>query len=326
VNAFGCLVYNNGFHGIVTGSAGTANIYLCTVHDCGALNNGTVGIFVPDTVNSHVYMCEAYNMKTSGANDGNGFNVDGSNGGTALVEQCYAHDNQGFGWLFDTYIGVNTVTMRFCISQNNATVSRTGNAEVVMTTSDATAGVALTMYNCTFYSSKPAIVYGTNQAISVFSGNICNNIFYSVSGAKFVAHVSGDTVGNPTNLVFNGNDYYTTWTFSLDWNGATYTSLAAWKAAYTNQETINGGLTADPQLFSPGGGGILGGYHPESLSQYVLNLGSPCIGSGIDLQKSLSINPGGQDFYGTAVKNLNGTYNVGAYVGGVIGDWIRLTG
>jgi hypothetical protein len=171
------------------------------------------------------------------------------------------------------------------------------------------------MHNCTIYSAYPAIAYAAaGVPISVFSGNIANNIFYSVGGAAFVGNPGGGaTVGNPTSLIFNGNDYYASGSFNLYWNGTTYTSLAAWKAAYTNQETINGGFSADPLLFSAGGGGALGGYFPGMLEAYRLKPTSPLVGTGIDLGAHLSINPGTQDYFGFPIPSKQGTgFNVGA--------------
>jgi hypothetical protein len=310
-----CLVYNCGFHGLCLNETNTATMTRCVAHDCGALNNGTVGLFMVDDVNPTISFCEAYNIKTSGANDGDGFNIDANAGGTALIEYCYSHDNQGFGWLFDHYVGVNHATMRYCISQNNGTSARANLADVVMNVNQPTAGVVLTMHNCTIYSAYPAIAYAAaGVPISVFSGNIANNIFYSVGGAAFVGDPgAGATVGNPTSLIFNGNDYYASGAFHLYWNGTTYTSLAAWKAAFTNQETVNGGFTFDPLLVSPGGGGNLGGYFPLLLPQYKLRSGSPCVGTGINLNSQFSINPGSQDYYGFNIPHsvLTG-YNVGA--------------
>jgi hypothetical protein len=117
-------------------------------------------------------------------------------------------------------------------------------------------------------------------------------------------------------LIFDGNDYHSIGTFSLNWNGTNYTSLAAWKAAFTAQEPHSGAFSTDnPFLNNPGGGGTTGGYVPASLTAYELQPGSPMIGVGLNLSSLYSINPGAQDYYGASIPYATG-FNVGA--GGIL--------
>ena len=80
--------------------------------------------------------------------------------------------------------------------------------------------------------------------------------------------------------------------------------MGAWQAS-TSQEEISGsnvGLTGDPQLEAPGGGGTTNGYNPLDLeATYKLMSSSPMINAGLNLSSQFSIDPGSQDFYGTTI-------------------------
>lgn len=307
--------------GIQCGECNNVLMDRCRTTNNGANSNnssggGPCGTMIVDCFAFTVTRCESDHNHTGNTHDGCGFNCDTNNGGAGLLAYCYAHDNDGIGYLFDYYLGTNVPTMRYCIGQNNAqNGSVSNNAEVTISFVSSQA-VTFNMYNCTFYSAKPIIIYwvGSGGSLASLTGRINNNIFYSASGGSFVGTpLAGGVTGNPTGFIFDGNDYFAAGSFSLWWNGTTYTSLASWKSAFTNQETVNGGFTSNPQLTSPGGGGTVGGYAPPQPTAYLLSKTSPMIGAGINLNTQFSINPGPQDYYGTAIPHGVGTgYNVGA--------------
>src|SRR5205807_1096958 len=100
-----------------------------------------------------------------------------------------------------------------------------------------------------------------------------NNIFYSAGNARLL-----DIAPGQVGLQVQANCYFAPNGFSILWNGASYSSLDAWRNA-TGQEMIGGakaGFSLDPKLASAGNGGtfnnadLLG-----NLSAYKLQSGSP---------------------------------------------------
>jgi hypothetical protein len=328
VNITNCVASDNigtasGTHwtggGIVVGEANQVNITGCFSSYNGTSGiGGNVGIMVYDSNNYHVSKCEStHNSRGSGTHDGDGFNCDTNSSGSGLIELCYAHGNDGFGFLFDTYIGINKATMRFCISQNNNDAGITNGAEIGLSNYGGnTFGVKLTCINNTIYSANSIFMLVDGTSWANITGTIANNIFYSASGGEYTYYGAAAASGAPASLIFDGNDYHSDGTFSLNWNGTNYTSLAAWKAAFSAQEPHSGSFsTANPFLVNPGGGLITGGYVPSSLTAYQLQPGSPMIGVGLNLNSLYSINPGTQDFFGVSIPYATG-FNVGA--GGVL--------
>lgn len=266
---------------------------------------GPVGCWTADSKNIVIQLCESFGNKTGGSIDGGGFDMDGGCVDCA-IQYCYSHGNAGSGFLVYSYndgtvTAVTGCTIRYCISENDVidTSQTTGSINVG---SDAVlTGVAV--YNNTVYQSRvgPSVMAASYTLASTITGNVANNIFYTASGVKLAAVAS-----NPTGLLFTGNDYFTLGSFSLTWNGVTYSSFAAWQTA-TSQEKISGsnvGLTSNPLLTNPGGG---------TSGSYVLQVGSPMIGVGINLTTQFSISQGSRDYVGNAIPNGIGTgYNVGS--------------
>jgi hypothetical protein len=100
---------------------------------------------------------------------------------------------------------------------------------------------------------------------------------------------------------FQGNDYFTYGgAFSIVWNGATYTGLAAFRSA-TGQEMVGtnlSGRSVDPLLTNSGGGGTIG--IPdllETLEAYKLLSGFLMVNAGLNLSILFGVNPGDRDFF-----------------------------
>lgn len=202
--------------------------------------------------------------------------------------------------------------VRFCISQNNGSGGR--QTENIVLGSASTRAQTSDIYNNTIFSdgsvSLGCFGMGGGSGMALCTGHVANNIFYSTNNAPLIGTYNG--VGNPTGMVMVGNDYRNTGTFSIVWNGTTYTTFAAWQTA-TGQEKMGGvnkALTVDPQLAGAGTGGTTNGYNPSLLPGYVANAGAPVLGGGQNLSALYGINVGAQDFYGNAAL-LNGS-SIGA--------------
>ena len=145
------------------------------------------------------------------------------------------------------------------------------------------------------------------------------HLLFISNGAWLVdTQIAAGTPSNPTTgLAFKGNDYYAAGTFRIRWNNVTYSGVAAtqfanWKTA-SGQETAPGaGLTSNPLLTTPGGGGTLNGYVVGQPAAYKLQSGSPMIDAGLNMLTQLSINPGTKDFYGTTIP-VSGSFDIGAH-------------
>ena len=174
-----------------------------------------------------------------------------------------------------------------------------------------------------FLSRAPA---GTPYALLIKSSSytshdlyrvhIRNNIFQTSGGARTLT-VPASQLDGAADFELERNAYFTSGgTFTAIWNGSTYSSFGAWRSA-TGQETS--GMLSDPQLTGPGKGGT---YNDPALLRFLdayrLKPGSPLIDRALDLTQD-GVNPGGRDFFGTALPQ-GGGYDIGADEGsGVCG-------
>lgn len=310
-----CLTYNNlgkaGFSnstgsGIMVSEVNGCVIQYCTSHHNGSAStagNGPVGIWCFDAIGVTIQFCESHHNDASGTNDGDGIDLDGGNQ-NCTVQYCYSHDNGGSGIQVYAYNDAAVLqdtnkVVRFCIAQNNGKAGRqTAN---IVYGSGSTRAQSADIYNNTSFSdgtqSLGCLGFGGGQ-MSGCTGHVANNILYSINNAPLITTYNG--VGNPSGIVVVGNDYYNTGTFSIIWNGTTYTTFAAFQTA-TGQEkvaAVDVHLAVDPQLLNPGAGGSYIGYNPNNLPYYTSKSGSPIFGAGQNLLSLYSINVGAIDYFG----------------------------
>jgi hypothetical protein len=313
VTVSNCVAYNN------PGVAGAPNwtgsgifvesciggiVKNCTTHNNGAVG-GAVGNWCFDSVNVIFVACESYDNKSTTI-DGDGFDLDGGNT-NCTIEYCYAHGNQGDGILVFSYsdamITANTgSTIRFCVSEKNCSGPNQNYGDInVYRATGAISGVKV--YNNTVHGTTTTTNSGCLALGGPITGTVANNILFAASGTPII------TTQSVSLVTLSGNDYWTPGSFRIIWNGTTYTTLAAWKSA-TSQDAA--GLNVDPQLTSPGGGGTIGAGNPlTGLTAYKLLPGSPMIHAGQNLATAFSIDPGAQDFYGDAITAA--TLSIGAH-------------
>jgi len=223
-----------------------------------------------------------------GLADGDGIVIDSST--NSIAQFNYTHDNDGGGF----FVGAerNTISnnnvVRYNISQNDGRA--TDNYGGIFLWAGTGAAVNNTdVYGNTVYMSPNASGYVSSAfATSSFNGTnlqVRNNIFVTSGGSRFIKYTSGGT-----GVVFQGNDYwgYNSSAFVISWRGTTFTSLASWRSA-TSQEMLNSaavGFNIDPGLTSPGTGGTIGNADQlTTLTAYKLVSSSPLKGQALDLSQ-----------------------------------------
>lgn len=241
--------------------------------------------------------------------DGDGIDID-EDCTNCIIEDNLIYDCSGAGIIVSAFptpgagnngscinpIVRNNIIVNCCIGVGNLQ----GNLQLVTGggSSQITGGQ---VYNNTVYAKKR---YAFNVTSIPIAATIANNIFYTTATALgFI-----DTFGaiNPSNANFFGNDYFGAVT-SIHWNGTTYASVAAWRAAFPAQETIaaaNTSFISDPLLVNPG---------THVATDYKLQAGSPMKGVGLNLLTQFGIANPTEDYFGASLPNAVGTgFNVGA--------------
>lgn len=298
----------------ISGTNGGLMDHLVAFSNGASATAGPVGIWAFESNAITIQFSESYSNSSANSLDGDGFDLDGGMT-NSVIQYCYSHGNLGAGFQAISYAGVTWAnnTIRYNISENDGTRG-SGNiyGGITIFNNGGTSLTGIEVYNNTIYSNQTSTL--VNVTDSGATGHIANNILQSATAPLLTTNAT-----NPTSLLFTGNDYFTSGTFSITWNSTGYSSFSTWQTA-TSQEKISGsnvGLTSNPLLQSPGSGGTVGGYAPPAPTAYDLLATSPMIGVGLNLTTQFSINPGTQDFYGNAIPEGSGTgYPVGAYGGG----------
>lgn len=282
--------------GIVLGGVSTGVIEYGVANNNGercATTGGPVGIWAYDSTEVIIRFCESYSNRAVNC-DGGGFDLDGGCR-RCRIEYCYAHDNNGAGYLVCQYSGAGAYTgnvLRFNISENDGRSN--GFGCIHFWSSGSAGGLCDTLlYGNTVYSRHAPAVRFQNTAGQTGT-RLWNNVFVTTDGEALVE-------GSPaTNVAwFQGNAYCAS---NGAFDVAGYAGLAAWRAA-TGQETLGGspsGFEADPRLADPGAGQVIG--DPlllDALAGYRLQPDSPAFNTGLDLSSLFGVDPGGRDFYGT---------------------------
>jgi hypothetical protein len=279
---------------------------------CEAEEGGPVGIWAWDANNITIQFNESYGNGVAGPKDGGGFDLDG--GVTNSVMQYnYAHDNDGAGYLLAQFpyarpFGGNTV--RYNISANDGRKNRYGGLHFWGPVVDTQ------VYNNTIYvapapTGQPAAVVFDPERTTTRNIALRNNILETSDGLPLI-EVPSEQPG----LLLQGNAYFSAGApLTIDWLGAEYASLSAWRSA-TGQEQIGGravGLSVDPQLRDPAASPALGDAALlATLDSYRLRPTSPLIGAGLDLRREFGIAPGDRDYYGNGLPQ-GAAFEIGAY-------------
>ena len=307
------LSAKNSGSGVSMGSVVGGLIERCIAANNGGAGNaseGPVGFMVWDSGNVTVQFCEAYGNKAK-YQDGDGFDFDL---GTydSVMQYNYSHDNYGAGFLLSTDGVLNKWSgniIRYNISQNDGYGGKMGGLHFYSPGTIA----PLTnshVYNNTIYSNLSPAVWFYDFA-SMSGVKVRNNIFVTTNGHPIIKYQVQTTAPTTAQCQFQGNNY---WSTGFPLNIAGYTSLAAWRSGRGQEKNglTDVGFNVNPMLTLPGGGIAIN--DPSkffTLDAYKLQGVSPMINAGLNLSALFAINPGVQDFYGTALPQA-GAYDVGA--------------
>jgi hypothetical protein len=262
---------------------------------------GPVGIWAYQTSHVTIQYCVSYDNRAV-IKDGGGFDLDGG-AQNCVIQYCYSHDNDGAGFLFaqfpSPYPSTNNV-VRYCISQNDG--RKNGFASVdFWSTPYGTNAIMMRdvrMYGNTFFNSiAPAIQFESTNAMANIQ--FYNNIIMTTNGWPLVNMLTGGVL--TTNVaVFKGNAY---WSSGGALNLAGMSDISDWRSLLGQEMhgSTNVGLLDDPQLVSPGSGGLINNPdHLYTLVEYQLKSNSPLIDAGLNLSALFGINPGPRDYFGMA--------------------------
>lgn len=296
--------------GVVLGNIDGGVVQFCEIHHHGLNANNTTGdggpgnLWCYESTNMVYHVVESHHGQTN-STDGVGIDFDG--GTTDSIAQfCYSHDNAGGGYFCGPITGESTAnsgnTFRYCISENDGLVFGIASEAGFNAFGSVT---NCTVHNCTFY----AAVSGGKGAFSVQGGTsnfAINNVFVS-AGTTLVTNStsSGWTLKNNLYHNYSGS-------FSISWNGTSYTTLAAFQAGASQDAS---GVSADPLLSNLGNGGTISNLRGLSLAltAYKLGSSSPAIDAGANIASLAdgAIIPPGRDFNGNP--SLSGVaYDIGA--------------
>jgi hypothetical protein len=211
------------------------------------------------------------------------------------MQYNYSHDNDGAGYLFCQGSWASEFRNNVCrynISENDGIGGRYTGGAIRFFSSGSISGIRDTLvYNNTVYVSSAARGPGIYGWSNTHNTSIHNNIIVTAPG-KCVVRVI-DTSGGYS---FKGNCYWSSGApLKIVWDDKTFTSLAAWRSATSQERTGNSnvGFEIDPMLVAIGKGGTIAEPNKlDRLTSYQLRVDSPVIDSGLDLKTTFGIDSG----------------------------------
>lgn len=283
---------NHSGNGIIAGYCKNVTIEYCTATNNGwdmpRKGNGPVGIWCYEADSVIIQHCISYRNRTSpGAADGGGFDFDGGIT-NSIIQYCLSYENEGSAFGLFQYAGAGNWynnTIRYCISENDGSVSAAQAGVFVWNSSDDPTQLKdCYFYNNTIFNSKGAAI--SYEAQSMHSGfHFYNNIFVSKDSLM---------LGKNTGSHFAGNNWYG---LKNGFNINGISTLQEW-AAKNKEEMYNGklaGLNINPQFDNTAT--VI--TDPDSLkyfNKYQLPASSVLRTSGINLQAAFNINNGAKTF------------------------------
>jgi hypothetical protein len=251
--------------------------------------NGPVGIWCYEADSLIIQHCIAYRNKTSpGAADGGGFDLDG--GVTnSIIQYCLSYENEGSAFGLFQYAGASNWynnTIRYCISENDGSVSPAHAGVFVWNSSDDSTQLKdCYFYNNTIYNSKGAAI--SYEAQSLNAGfRFYNNIFVGKDSL---------ILGKETNSTYLGNNWYS---LKDGFNANGIMNFTTW-ASTKNKEQYNGsvvGQNIDPMFANPGATTITSPDQLTLFDKYKLPLNAVLRNKGLNIQEVFGIQNGGKSF------------------------------
>jgi len=282
--------HGNGADGIKIYSAREGLIEHCIAYRNGWREDARVGIWCWNAEDITIQFCESYENCTPGTQDGGGFDIDWLCA-NCVIQYCYAHDNEGAGFLFmgAGEAGITTRSaVRFNVSQNDGRRNSYGGIVCYGNLQDSL------VHNNAVWVAGPASgaalqFRGDRNAGYPRGVRAFNNLIIATRGREALS-VPPEATGENR---FDHDLYFGPDGLRLLWGGQAFGDLEAFAKA-SGQEA--GGLAADPRLRSAGQAGL--GRLP--LGAYRLLADSPCWGAGADFTPAL----GTQDYWGNPLTPL----------------------
>lgn len=241
--------------------------------------------------NNEAYDCVANSQGV----DGIGIDLDISSQ-NCVVQYNYVHDNDYCGlYLFVDDIGS---VVRFNVSVGN---NRTNTTYGEMAVNSACGGK---IYNNTLISNHSKGITITGERTTGGTMIVANNIIVVPEG------VIALDIDDDTSITVAGNIYWDgTGDAKFKWVGSTYTGLAAFRVASSQEDGT--GLASDPllKISSPNPVTFNDAYAIQESTRWRPTVNSPVRKTGLDVEDLFSLVPV-DDISGAAV---SAPYNIGAY-------------
>ena len=299
--------------GIVLGSVRHGVVEGSDAHGNGGLSSpdapeGPEGIWTYDSTRIVFQRNVAYDNHTGSQADGGGFGLD-NNVSYSLMQYNLSYGNDGAGFL--AYSAVPNKAhrdnaIRYNISQDNARKLQDYGGIVALGT--WVSNIAIYQNTVLARANGTARAPALRLQPNLGAVSVRNNVFVTDGSPVVAVQGTFDT----SEVVLQGNDYYSPKGLSLQWGGNSYSDLAAWRGE-TGQEMQGPratGTSVDPCLAEvplPGNGPDLRGSGPTRGA-----LASQCAqalaGAAVDL-RTVNIDPGPMDYFGAT---LSGSPGLGA--------------
>lgn len=309
-------------NGILVAETDGGLVTNCLAYDNGLNGNACVGIWCFDSNDITFEYCEVYGQKTNNTTDGGGFDLDGGTT-NSVIQFCYAHDNHGSGFQIFQYWGSGYIKamennhIRYNISENNCINNPSKTGAFLISNGEDVDQPNNYVYNNAIFQDKAnstglQFVASSYNHRMINSGFMNNIIFIDGSGSNLVnTEGTGNNVP-PSSFDIVGNVYHTTGSFSIDWNGSTYTSMAAWRSA-SSQETLSAvdtSVVGDPLYDGTiPVANLTTIFDVAELFPYKVGASSPALNAGVDIETEFSIDAGSQDIFGNQLSSI--TFDIG---------------
>jgi hypothetical protein len=248
---------------------------------------------------------ESYSNHSWADYDGGDFDIDYYNTNN-IVQYNYGHDSDGYCIAFfgaENTVDTNNIFRYNVCSNNERNPASVSQGDVNLGTWDGGSLSGAQIYNNTFYwnPAAPAPLLNAQGAAYTdgLSNFFTNNIIYSTVPEMISAN---------SNFSLDNNIYWEVGGGAPQWlwNGQTYTSLASYQAA-TSQDGQS--QNADPLLVNPTSDAT-----GRPTTAFSLKDGSPALGAGVNVCAGISgCTMGTQDFFGNPLPTGGNGLNIGAF-------------
>ncbi|MFE9775355.1 right-handed parallel beta-helix repeat-containing protein [Streptomyces sp. NPDC005931] len=279
--------------GIILGGVRRATVRDTSAHDNGRSSGlrapvGPVGLWTYDSTRVLIEHSTAYRNHTGNDLDGSGFGMD-SNTSRSTLQYNLSYQNDGPGYYVfqhDRNGRHRDNTIRYNVSSDDGRKLPHHGALTVY-------GIDvrdLAVHNNTVVMRESPAGAGTVMLLHsrIRGVTVRNNLLVS----DRVPLVTSEA-GTPDRVVFQGNQYRATDSWTVRWRDTEYRDLAAWREA-TGQERVAEratGTSADPCL----SGGALPGVTSRTEATGIV---PRCPHDGLDLRALFRTDPGPVDFFG----------------------------